>query len=118
MFPDTEIIHRWAVLNGLSIAAEPFGLHVLADDPPTGADSTPTPNEENAVHLVDAEDRPAAVVWYFHRGHWMRELRDLCRWLKLPAFAPPCFVNQGDALFLVVRRTGATEPRWLSEQLD
>lgn len=111
-----DLVTRWAVLNGLSVAPKPFGLHQLADNPPAGADQTPNPNAENAAHLVDAEGKPAAVAFHSFGGQWVRELRDLVAWLKLSPFAPPAPVEEGERLFLVVGRPGAVEPTWLPEQ--
>lgn len=110
-------VTRWAAINGLAIAPEPFGLHRLAVDPPAGADTVPTPNAENAVHLVDAEGQPAAIAFVSFGGHWLRELADLVRWLGLTPFAPPRPREDGERHFIIVMRPGAAEPKWLPEQL-
>lgn len=111
-----DLVQRWAALNDLTPAPEPFGLHELADDPPAGADQVQTLNAENATHLVDEEGYPAAVAFHSFGGHWVRELRDLVRWLKLSPFAPPGHVEEGDRMFLVVGKADAAEPQWLPEQ--
>lgn len=113
----TDLVTRWAALNGLTIAPAPFGLHQLAVDPPAGADQVTTPNAESATHLVDAEGKPAAAVFVSYGGHWLRELADLVRWMKLSPVAPPRRPEDGEKLFLVVGRPGAPEPFWLPEQL-
>lgn len=111
-----DLVARWAALNGLTITDQPFGLHQLADDPPAGADTVPTPNSESAVFLVGAEGQPAAIVFHSFGGHWLREAGDLVRWMKLSAFAPPAGRDEADRHFIVVGRPGAVEPRWLPEQ--
>lgn len=111
-----DLVTRWAALNGLAVTDQPFGLHQLADNPPAGADQTPNPNAENAVHLVDAEGKPAAIVFVSWGGQWMRELADVVRWMRLSAFAPPAPAEEGERLFLVVGRPDAPEPRWLPER--
>lgn len=111
-----DLVARWAALNGLTVAPEPFGLHQLADAPPAGADTVPTPNAESATFLVDATGRPSAIVFISYGGHWLRELADLVHWLKLSAFAPPAPREDGDKHFIIVMRSGAAEPHWLPEQ--
>lgn len=111
-----DLVAGWAELNRLSIAPEPFGLHALADDPPAGGDQVRNPNAENSHHFVDAEGQPAAIVFVSFGGHWLRELADLVRWMKLSAFAPPRPREDGERHFIVVGRSGAAEPKWLPEQ--
>lgn len=112
----SDLVARWAELNGLTAAPEPFALHRLADHPPAGADAVPTPNGESATFFMDPEGRPAAVIFYSFGGRWLRELADLVRWMKLSPFAPPRPHDGGERHFLVVGRPGAPEPRWLPEQ--
>lgn len=112
-----DLVSRWAHANGLAVAPEPFGLHQLANEPPAGADQTPTPNAENAVFLVDAKGRPAAVVFASHGGRWMTSMGELCRWMRLSAFVPPRPGEDGERHFIAVMRSGAAEPVWLPEQL-
>lgn len=113
----SDLVARWSILNGLTVAPTPFALAALATDPPAGAGRVETPNSEIAVHLVDGEGKPAAIVFHSFGGHWVRELRDLVQWMKLTPFAPPAPREDGDKHFIVVMRPGATEPRWLDEQL-
>lgn len=111
-----DLLRRWAALNGLTVAAEGFGLHALADNPPAGADQVRNPNAENAICLIDAEGRPAGIVFHSFGGQWMREAGDICRWMKLSAFRPPAPRDEADRHFVVVGRAGAVEPKWLPEQ--
>jgi hypothetical protein len=112
----SETIEAFGVANKLRIAERPFGLHQLASDPPAGADQVKNPNEECASYLVDDQGRPAAIVFVSWGGRWMRDMADLCRWLKLPAFAPPAPRDEADRHFIVVARPGFGEPQWLPEQ--
>ncbi len=111
-----DLLQSWAALNHLTIADQPFGLHALAVDPPAGAEQVATPNAENAACLLDATGQPAAIVFMSWGGQWMRETSDLCRWLKLSAFGPPAPRDKGERHFIVIRKAGAAEPKWLPEQ--
>lgn len=113
----TDLVARWASLNDLSVADQPFALAALASDPPAGAEEVATPNRASATFLIDATGQPSAIAFISFGGHWMTTMAELCRWLKLSAFAPPAPREDAERHFIVVGRPGAAEPKWLAEQL-